>query len=248
MRLFNDFCEGRHPLFPDFCADGRNGTIDLRIDAGGPQSGMFLRRSDRLDDAHFRSIHASSHPPRAEDAQACQEWIAEAGLAASTVPSPSVPPSSGAAATAAATASLSDELTAANSDISEAGGSSGGGTSSSCRTIGAVFNAWIARFRVACVRDYYPMWRASDGLPTTGKLVFIHPLSTADRDLHIFFDDYIAIDEHDPKCIVDARCALTSAPLPLAQTLGKHLLRVRTMDAILEQDYFIKAFQEAAGC
>ena len=197
---------------------------------------MFLRRSDRLDDAHFRPIDASTLAPRADDTPACQDWAAAAAAAAAlSLSSVSLSPLSPLAAIA---------LDSATSNAGDAVGS-GGCTD---HTVGAAFNAWIAQFRVACVRDYYATWRANDGAPTTGKLVFIHTSAYENCELHVFFDDYIARNAQDHQCIVDARCARTGDPLPLSYTLGKHLVRVSTMDAVLDQHYLIRAFQDAVSC
>ena len=192
------FCEGRHPHFPSFRADG---TLDLRLDASGAQSGVFLRRSECLDDAHFRPIDATTLAPRADDVHACQEWAAAAALFASSSSSSSSPLSS----SSSSSSTSSPLVIGADSAASDAGGN----RNDSGHAIGAAFNAWIARFRVACVRDYYSMWRASDGAPTTGKLIFIHPSASGDRELHVFFDDYIARDANDCQCIVDARALAT---------------------------------------
>ena len=45
---FNHFCEGKHPLYPDVCLDGRNGSVDLRFSVSFPekQEGCFFRNEE----------------------------------------------------------------------------------------------------------------------------------------------------------------------------------------------------------
>jgi hypothetical protein len=66
--------------------------------------------------------------------------------------------------------------------------------------------------------------------------MFIDP---TDYDtLHIFFDDNI--HDSDNKNLVEVVDTITSEKIPRRKALNKYLVRVDIVDAIKDQDYFVK--------
>jgi hypothetical protein len=59
----------------------------------------------------------------------------------------------------------------------------------------------------------------------------------------VFFDDNI---ERDRAHIVDVRDVRTSHPIPFEASYGRYIHRVAPLNIILDDDYFVKAFDEIA--
>lgn len=60
--------------------------------------------------------------------------------------------------------------------------------------------------------------------------------------MHIFFDDNI--HDSDDKNLVEVVDTITSEKIPRKKALGKYLVRVDIVDAIKDQDYFIKLIDQ----
>lgn len=59
--------------------------------------------------------------------------------------------------------------------------------------------------------------------------------------VQIFFDDNI---ERDRAHIVDVRDVRTARPIPFEDSQGRYIYRVAPLNIILDDDYFVKAFDE----
>jgi hypothetical protein len=90
------------------------------------------------------------------------------------------------------------------------------------------------------IRDDYEWWSRDYTSDTRGKLL---PLMREDPEVHqVFLDDYI---EEDRASIVDARDVGGGAPIAFADTRGVHLLRVDTVQAVLDEQYYVKLFESS---
>ncbi|KAK3276491.1 hypothetical protein CYMTET_15436 [Cymbomonas tetramitiformis] len=96
--------------------------------------------------------------------------------------------------------------------------------------------------RTLGLRDYYPGWEATGCSAQGGKPLLLERERT--DCLQIFFDDHImAHDAH----IVDVRLASdpSSPPLPIAATLGVHLVRAEPLESIRNINFFLEAIAQA---
>lgn len=88
------------------------------------------------------------------------------------------------------------------------------------------------------LRDDYHWWCQDYSSDIRGKLL---PLLLDDHDVHqVFLDDYI---EENRGAIVDARSVEDGEPLDFYQVRGDHLLRVDTVQAVIDNQYYIKVFE-----
>lgn len=90
------------------------------------------------------------------------------------------------------------------------------------------------------IQDDYIYWRDKEFLPNSGKLMLI---DKADDGVHqIFFDDNI---DSDPEfSIVDIRDLHSGKSISHEEAINTYMVRVDTVKAILDDDYFIKKVRE----
>ncbi|KAK9905768.1 hypothetical protein WJX75_005992 [Coccomyxa subellipsoidea] len=94
--------------------------------------------------------------------------------------------------------------------------------------------------RAYAFRDYYPFWKSRNERSRAGKLLLLDP---ADQDvIQIFFDDNIG---HGAAHIVDVRNAATGEGLAFQDVVGRHIVKVEPLNAILDPQYFVRAVH---GC
>lgn len=89
--------------------------------------------------------------------------------------------------------------------------------------------------KTLALRDYWEWWSAHAENGEYGKLLLVDEKAEND-DVVVFFDDHI---EAHHAHIVDARDAVSGAPVPFAKANGKFLQRVEPFSAITDANYFI---------
>lgn len=100
------------------------------------------------------------------------------------------------------------------------------------------------------IKDDYPSWNKAGEDATQGKLFFVDDsstqltrLSNGEELVHsVFFDDNIELAEAH---IVDVRNALTGESLPFGLTNGRFIVRANPLDAIMDDNYFIRRLEAA---
>jgi len=98
--------------------------------------------------------------------------------------------------------------------------------------------------KIIGIQDDYQFWRKSGYKPCCGKPVFIEE---GTKFHHILFDDNIHNDPNDSIVAVRAKRGGKWEALSGQETTeqhGKHLVRVHTIRAILDLDYFYNKIQE----
>lgn len=116
----------------------------------------------------------------------------------------------------------------------------------------AVYNRMMAHLtgngkgwrRSLALQDDYNYWAEHGESDNSGKLLFVDTAETPPFR-HIFFDDNI---ERDRAHIVDARELRTMRALPFTGprgTQGRWLVKAEPFEAILDEEYFIKALRAA---
>jgi len=93
----------------------------------------------------------------------------------------------------------------------------------------------------AALKDDWAWWQWNGELSSCGKLVTLIP--GRKPTLQMFFDDNI--DQGDIR-IVDCRDA-NGKPLPQAQVLGRICVKVNPVEAVLDEDYFLRKLTLAQG-
>ena len=94
--------------------------------------------------------------------------------------------------------------------------------------------------RTLALRDYYSGWEAAGCQAHGGKPLL---LKSSPTELQIFFDDHIT--SHDAHIIDCRRAADPDAkPLPIAATLGIHLVKAEPMLSISQSSYFVDCIAE----
>ncbi|BDA47562.1 hypothetical protein COCOBI_10-4100 [Coccomyxa sp. Obi] len=94
--------------------------------------------------------------------------------------------------------------------------------------------------RAYAIRDYYPFWKSRNERSRAGKVLLLDP---TDQDtIQIFFDDNIG---HGAAHIVDVRDMLTGEGLAFQEVVGRHIMKVEPLNAILDPQYFVRAVH---GC
>jgi hypothetical protein len=103
------------------------------------------------------------------------------------------------------------------------------------------------------IRDDYNYWAANDWLPTAGKPVWI-PRYTKDTiyDHHILFDDNIHNLAHDGIACVrqqeaDGSFVTVDAKVMHKAYQGLHLIRVPTVEPVLNPNWFVEQLEKARG-
>ncbi|KOO35415.1 dpy-30 motif family protein [Chrysochromulina tobinii] len=95
--------------------------------------------------------------------------------------------------------------------------------------------------RTLALRDYYSGWEAVGCQAHGGKPLL---LKSSPTELQIFFDDHIT--SHDAHIIDCRRAADPDAePLPIAATLGIHLVKAEPVLSISQSSYFVDCIAEA---
>ena len=89
------------------------------------------------------------------------------------------------------------------------------------------------------IQDDYDYWAKNNRSSSYGKLHFIDP--TDYNTQHIFFDDNITGGPNDD--IVDVRHLITNEKISHKKAYNKHVVKVDTDRAIVEQDYFLKIIE-----
>jgi hypothetical protein len=224
---FDEFCEGKHPLYPDVALDGRDGGIDYRISNRWDKIGTFYRCGKTSDDTFLimGTLELIPNTPHIENWNQSKakgmEFYQEKEFLEKHAHN------------------FSSNKFAAGSGS----GGSGGGDPPVLRTLRGFreiyhfFNAEDAVGTFAC-RDYYPWWRANDDAGWAGKLLAIDP--NEESVLHLFFDDNLYfLNQPHHMAIIDLR-TLEGEMLPLREYLFKHVVKVEPYDVITDPQYFIK--------
>ena len=84
------------------------------------------------------------------------------------------------------------------------------------------------------MQDDFEYWHAEGETDNSGKL-FLLPTDNSET-LSLFFDDNI---ERDRSHIVDVRDRDSFVSLTYESVIGKHIIRVQPMEAILYDDYYV---------
>ena len=94
------------------------------------------------------------------------------------------------------------------------------------------------------IRDDWNSWMLGGKKPEYGKPIFINSEDTA--TLSMFLDDNIVLDDNPDYNIVGPKDSKTGIPIP-ASTLANsgQLVRVNTLNAILDENYFVKQIDTA---
>lgn len=102
------------------------------------------------------------------------------------------------------------------------------------------------------IQDHYEHWAKYDCRPEAGKPVWVRNGNNKDdqvRYLHIMFDDNIHNDPKDSIVCARASCQMkkedecefyTLSGKEIQELQGTHLVRVPTVDAVLDKDWFLK--------
>jgi hypothetical protein len=98
--------------------------------------------------------------------------------------------------------------------------------------------AHLTKQVTAAIKDDWAWWTWNDEDPRAAKLMTL--IGGKEETKQIFFDDNI---EHTNARIVDCRAA-DNMPLPSTQTLNKLLVKVNPVEALLDEEYFLKKLQQ----
>jgi hypothetical protein len=104
------------------------------------------------------------------------------------------------------------------------------------------------------IRDDYDHWAANDWLPTAGKPVWVPQYTNNDTiyDHHILFDDNIHNLAHDGIACVrqqkaDGSFVTVDAKVMHELYQGLHLIRVPTVEPVLNPSWFVEQLEKARG-
>lgn len=91
------------------------------------------------------------------------------------------------------------------------------------------------RGRTLALRDFYPGWEATGCQAHGGKPLLLSP---SGERLQVFFDDHVT--HHDSHIIDVRRASMPEArALPIAATLGIHLIKAEPLHSISKRSYFV---------
>jgi len=88
------------------------------------------------------------------------------------------------------------------------------------------------------IQDDFEFWNLNGGRSDCAKPMVVDPYDY--NTLQIFFDDNVLDNEYS---IVDCRDLITKNQIPQPETLGKYTIKVDTLAAINDQNYFFKIIE-----